>query len=148
MGILKSITLKNDISVFQSIAKNMSRAELLRQKAAQLIKPDHHVLDDDVTTGALQYKKWPDAVAVVVDKKSGEGFVRIVGGGKVTTISTSSVLLPGEDEFILEYLAEKQSCMLHGESMVIFVKSTAGTSGSEGRITSAGPSDPEDGTHT
>ncbi len=61
----------------------------------------------------------PDVCAVVVDKKSGGGFVQITGAGLPDQIIETG---PGETGFAIADIASGQTCMIYGSSTVLYIR--------------------------
>ena len=78
-------------------------------------------VDTNETTGEndFKYEKFPNVCAVVVDKRSGSGFVQITGGNRDTEIVHTG---PGESGFVKIDILDGQSCMLYGTPTVLYIR--------------------------
>ncbi|PVH75281.1 hypothetical protein DL98DRAFT_320196 [Cadophora sp. DSE1049] len=95
---------------------------LLRDYARSLKLPNAELLPEESTVkDKLPYKVGAEVCAVVVDRMSGKGQVTVSGKGYVTlTIPTG----PDEtgDRFKEVMIQPKQTCMLHGGAVVLYLK--------------------------
>jgi hypothetical protein len=113
----------------------MGRGELeknaLRNHALELVKEfgrtDIRVAADETTgTGQendFKYMMYPKVQGVVVDKLSGFGLVQVSGGNGVTT-KINTVERDGSEgnHFVYVGLSKDQTCMLYGESTVLYIE--------------------------
>lgn len=69
----------------------------------------------------LPYKTGAEVCGVVVDKRSGKGMVAITGKGYITQNIKTGIDEPG-DRYQEVAIQPKQTCMLHGDAVVLFYK--------------------------
>jgi len=104
------------------MARSESDKRRLKENAKELFASNVNVeADSDETAGAndFKYEEFPNVCAVVVDLGSGQGFVRITGGGKETeTFYTGR----GEQGFVSANISSGQTCMLYGLPTVLYIR--------------------------
>ncbi|KUJ24456.1 uncharacterized protein LY89DRAFT_22956 [Mollisia scopiformis] len=99
----------------QAMLRERASAYLIDRRDLELLSQESTVLDK------LPYKTGAEVCGVVVDRRSGKGMVAITGKGYITlNVKT------GPDESGDRYqdiaVQPKQTCMLHGEAVVLFYK--------------------------
>jgi hypothetical protein len=103
----------------------------------ELLEQESTVLDK------LPYKTGAEVCGVVVDKRSGKGMVAVTGKGYITLNVKTGLDEPGE-RYQEVTIQPKQTCMLHGEAVVLFYKrrqvAPDSTSQTKPRSDSRGPS--------
>ncbi|CZR55541.1 uncharacterized protein PAC_05429 [Phialocephala subalpina] len=96
----------------------------LRERAHAFIadRPDAELLDRESTVlDKLPYKTGAEVCGVVIDKRSGKGMVAITGKGYITLNVRTGPDEPG-DRYQEVTIQPKQTCMLHGEAVVLFYR--------------------------
>lgn len=93
----------------------LTHSQLVDRQDLELFNQESTVLDK------LPYKTGAEVCGVVVDKRSGKGMVAVTGKGYITLNVKTGPDEPG-DRYQEVTIQPKQTCMLHGEAVVLFYK--------------------------
>lgn len=85
-------------------------------------RPDVELLGQESTVlDKLPYKTGAEVCGVVIDKRSGKGMVAITGKGYIT-LNVKTGPEESGDRYQEVSIQPKQTCMLHGEAVVLFYR--------------------------